>query len=726
MKTSKLILFFLVSGLLFLMTCKKIVKEMAVTTGSVTEITITTAKATGQVLDIGEGATTCGHCYATTAHPTVSGTKTELDNPVVGKYISNLTGLSASTKYYVRAYLARGSDVVYGSDSSFTTLSNAMPVLTTTTVTDISKTTAVSGGNITSQGGTPVTARGVCWSLATAPTIALTTKTSDGSGTGSFSSSMTGLTAGTKYYVRAYATNSGNTAYGNELSFTTSSDIATPPVVTTAAVSSITVNSAVCGGDVTNEGGSSVTAKGVCWSASVNPTTSNFHTNDGTGPGSFVSNLTGLNPGTEYHVRAYATNGSGTSYATNELTFTALCTAPTATTNTSSSNSNTTATLNGTVNANGFSTTVTFEYGLTTSYGSTITASPSPVTGSSNTAVNAGLTGLTPNTLYHYRVTAVNCSPTTINGGDQTFTTLATVTTTAMSSITTTTASSGGTIAVGGGVSITARGVCWSTGTNPTTADSKTTDATGTGSFISNLIGLTPNTTYYVRAYATNAGGTAYGDQVSFTTDPTTITDIDGNSYNVIRIGTQLWMKENLKTTKYNDGTSIPLETDGAAWAALSTAGYCWYNNDAATNKNTYGALYNQYTVNSGKLCPAGWHVPTDEEWKTLEMGLGMTQAQADAQAWRGTDQGNQLKEAGNTHWSIPSAGTNSSGFTALPGGYRTDQGIFSNIGYYGSWRSSTNYDANYAWDRYAANDNNKVYRGANQSKDGYSVRCIK
>jgi uncharacterized protein (TIGR02145 family) len=401
MKTSKLILFFLVSGLVFLMTCKKVVKEMMVTTGSVTEITVTTAKVTGQVLDLGEGATICGHCYATTANPTVSGTKTELDNPVVGKYVSNLTGLSPATKYYVRAYLSRGSEVVYGSDSSFTTLSDAPPVLTTTAVTDILQTTAISGGNITSQGGSSVTARGVCWSLATAPTIALTTKTSDGPGTGSFSSSLTGLTAGTKYYVRAYATNSGNTGYGNEVSFTTTS-AAQPATVITASVNSITSNSAICGGDVTNEGGSSVTVKGVCWSTTANPTTSNFHTENGTGPGSFVSNLTGLDFATEYHVRAYATNGIGTSYATNEIKFTTLSTVPG-------------APIIGTGTAGDTQATVTFtapaSNGGSPITGYTVMSSPSGLigTGSSSPII---VTGLTNGTAYTFTVTANNVNGT--------------------------------------------------------------------------------------------------------------------------------------------------------------------------------------------------------------------------------------------------------------------------------------------------------------------------
>ncbi|MCX6245991.1 MAG: right-handed parallel beta-helix repeat-containing protein, partial [Bacteroidetes bacterium] len=184
-----------------------------------------------------------------------------------------------------------------------------IPAVTTSPVTNIAQTTATSGGNVTSDGGAAVTARGVCWGTGTCPLIT-GNHTSDGTGTGSFVSSIAGLTAGTLYYVRAYATNSAGISYGNEFSFTT----LTLPTVTTAAVTNIAQTTATSGGNVTSTGGATVTARGVCWGTATCPLITGNHTSDGTGIGSFVSSITGLTAGTLYYVRAYATNSAGTSY----------------------------------------------------------------------------------------------------------------------------------------------------------------------------------------------------------------------------------------------------------------------------------------------------------------------------------------------------------------------------------------------------------------------------
>ena len=151
-----------------------------------------------------------------------------------------------------------------------------------------------------------------------------------------------------------------------------------------------------------------------------------------------------------------------------------------------------------------------------------------------------------------------------------------------------------------------------------------------------------------------------------------TVMDVDGNVYPTVKIGNQVWMAENLRTTHFNDGTIIPQVTDNAEWSNLLTPGYCFYNNDSAAYSATYGAFYNWYTVETNNLCPDGWYVPSDEEWKQLEIYLGMSEADADQATWRGQGIGGKLKESGTRHWRYPNTGaTNETGFFALPSGCR-------------------------------------------------------
>lgn len=192
--------------------------------------------------------------------------------------------------------------------------------------------------------------------------------------------------------------------------------------------------------------------------------------------------------------------------------------------------------------------------------------------------------------------------------------------------------------------------------------------------------------------------------------------DVDGNSYAIIKIGNQQWIARNLKVTRYNDGTSIDYVTDDTTWSFLSTGAYCWYNNDKATYKNTYGALYNWHTVNTGKLCPTGWHVPTDAEWSTLTTSLG-GESVADG----------KLKETGTTHWHSSNTGaTNESGFTALPGGNRCNCGAFDIIGYNGTWWSSTEYDTYSAYTVSMYDGYSFISRSNNHKSYGFSVRCVR
>ncbi len=211
------------------------------------------------------------------------------------------------------------------------------------------------------------------------------------------------------------------------------------------------------------------------------------------------------------------------------------------------------------------------------------------------------------------------------------------------------------------------------------------------------------------------------------------LTDIDGNVYQIVKIGNQWWMAENLKVTHYRNGDAIPNVTNADQWIELATGAYCNYNNDTI-HVASYGRLYNWYAVkDSRNIAPEGWHVPTDiwtDDWNELEMDLGMSQTQAGLSMWRGRDEGGKLKEQGTAHWNSPNTGaTDSSGFSALPGGYRDVRGAgdyYYNMGFYSAFWTSAEYDSNLAWSRWLAYSRSQVYRGYDDKRLGYSIRCVR
>ena len=310
------------------------------------------------------------------------------------------------------------------------------------------------------------------------------------------------------------------------------------------------------------------------------------------------------------------------------------------------------------------------------------------------------------------------------------------VQTISVSNTTATTATCLGNVISDGGSKITTRGVCWSTSQNPTISDNKTTNGTGIGSFTSNITGLSSNRVYFVKAYAKNSKGTAYGSPISFTTTSGTITDYDGNIYGIVTIGSQTWMAENLKTTHYANGAAITLVESSTSWDALgyTDKAMCYYDN-STTNKDTYGALYTWAAAMNGAAsssanpsgiqgaCPDGWHVPSDAEWKKLEMYLGMSQSEADGTGYRGTDEGSKLKSTSG--WNSDGNGTNSSGFTALPAG-RRGSSTFGYLSDAASFWSATEYDGLNAQTRSLYYSISNVGRAIGKKNSGLSVRCIK
>ncbi len=447
-------------------------------------------------------------------------------------------------------------------------------------------------------------------------------------------------------YNNANVNRNNNNKYGGYSVRCLRGDGSSPtlPTVTTTSVTSITYYSAVSGGNVTNSGGLGVTARGVCWSTSQYPTINSSHTSNGSGTGSFSSSITDLSPNTTYYVRAYATNSAGTAYGSQVSFTTAQVYPPTVTTN--------------------------------------------------------SVTNITANSAF--------C---------------------------------GGNVTAQGTYSVTDRGVCWSTSQNPTIVNNHITCGFGSGSFACNITGLSHNTTYYVRAYATNSAGTSYGTQKSFTTTvapcgTSTVTDYDNNTYNTVQIGNQCWMKENLKTTHYADGTPISLGSS----TSTSTA-YRYYPDNNSLNVSTYGYLYNWKAVmrNSSSspanpsgvqgICPNGWHVPSDAEWTRLtdyvssqsEYVCGsnssyIAKALASSTGWSSSS---NTCAVGNN----PSA-NNATGFSAVPaGGY---DGYYYYFGSYADFWSATQYDSNNAFFRPLFYGSADVNRRNGDKYFELSVRCLR
>jgi hypothetical protein len=644
-----------------------------------------------------------------------------LQNPVVTKnksingsinniFLDTIRGLAGSRVYYVRSYATNSAGTGYGNEVSFTTLTPVVPTVTINPIDLITNVSARSGGAITSDGGAAILSKGIVWSTFPNPTIS-NSKTTDGSGLASFTSQMTGLLGDSVYYVRAYATNATGTGYSSQLNFTAAQAVLA--TVTTNPITSITSNSAISGGNVTASGGGVISARGVVWNTSPTPTLSHFKTTDGTGTGTFTSNLTSLTPpGTTYYVRAYVTNSIGTNYG-DEVTFTTLAVAPTVITKPVTAITPTSATTGGTISLTGGAPHS--EKGVV--YSTTTNPTISNTKLIDNTVGLdwvSNITGLTGNTKYYVRAYATNVIGTSYGVLDS-FTTgpiLPIITTNPVATITSTTAISGGNISSNGGSAITARGIVWNKTGNPAVGtDSIRTDAsTTTGSYTLNLGNLNAGITYYVRAYATNAVGIAYGNQLTFTTQP--VLDTIGNQYTTITINGKEWFKENLKTTKYANGDSIENVPTAGDWGLRTSGAWAYYNNDL-NNDSSLGKLYNWYAVTDVKgLCPTGWHVATDADWTSLTANYG-----TDANA------GNELKAT--TLWTAPNSNTNSSNFGALPGGGRGGLN-FGDLNNKGFWWTSTLFDASNSYARRLEYNTDTVIRYTESNKYGFSVRCVK
>jgi uncharacterized protein (TIGR02145 family) len=398
------------------------------------------------------------------------------------------------------------------------------------------------------------------------------------------------------------------------------------PVVLTVSAYPVELSTATAGGNIVSDGGTVVFSRGICWSENPDPTTAGSHTSDSTGTGIFVSRISGLTPGITYHFRAYASNRLGTIYGADS-SFT------------------------------------------------TLSEAIAPVIQTNSVSIQN--------------------SSTVVSGGN---------------------------VISDGGSAITARGVCWSLGSGPTVdLTTKTSDGNGLGKFTSQISGLSFSTLYHIRAYATNGVGTSYGKETTFSIvmnlSGPILTDVEGNVYQTVYIGNQLWMAENLKTEHFRDGSPIPTtEMTADEWLALTSSALCYYDNDRLDNRSIYGTLYNWYAVtDEHNLCPSGWQVPSNDDWLQLREYLGGESVA-----------GGKMKDIQSGLWAFPNTGAdNSSGFTALPGGDR-DDGLFGSIHDGGGWWSSTGVSVKDAWSHYLYYSQNNFFPSPDEKVSGCSVRCIK
>ena len=707
-----------------------------ITNGKVRNITKTSAEVISQIEDIGVGCDTVfryGHCWSLSKEPTIYDSIHEFKDCIDTTSIkSQFTNLNPGTKYYAKPFALNEAGLTYGEEISFTTLIAALATVNTGQVQEITQKSAKVSGSITDLGfeSNGIQQFGHCWSLNVDPTVNdSVTEFGTSVKLREFSSSLSNLKPGITYHVRGYAINEAGIVYGDVKSFTTSEfGLVT---LNTGSVRDITTNSALIIGHISNlgNGNDTITKYGHCWRIDGEPTILDSTTNYGikTTTGDFSSAIENLIPGGQYFVKAYAISKAGISFG-EAVSISATPELPIITTLAPVNITYNSAHSGGTIVYNGGIEIL--ESGLCWSE----TSSPTIINnkifdGTGSGTFQRELKNLLPGTTYYLRAYATNAAGTAY-GDEYSITTISPkvpeITTIPVSGNIYAEALSGGNITDGGGYAITAKGLCWSTSPNPTISNYITTELSGTNYFTSTAINLKCDSTYYLRAYATNAMGTTYGEEIEFTS--TRLFDYDGNSYKWVQIGKQIWMAENLKTTHYSDGVSI---ADGTGLTvSIDIDDRYWFvaNNDI-TYKDTYGLYYTWYTVMRGwkmmdkydnlsgmqGVCQKGWHVPSMDEFSILINELG---GQEEA--------GKKLKSTNVLHWDSPLSTTNSSGFSAIGSGLR-NKTWGNTIGKYAVFLTS-DYENAYSIGMVIIGDDsesdNMTYVAAKQNSA--SVRCIK
>ena len=592
-----------------------------------------------------------------------------------------------------------------------------VPDVNTDSVYSVTTNSATCGGMVYSDGGASVTARGVCWSTSPHPTI-FDSHTTDGTGMGSFTSMLTGLTPGTTYYVRTYATNSAGTAYGEEVSFRTLG----LPTVTTSSVSQMTLNTAICGGHVTSDGGIPITAQGVCWNTTGMPTIADNHTSenlvmDSNGYVNFTSTLMDLATATTYYVRAYAANDAGTAYG-NEVSFRTL------------------SVISANGYATGFEASEGFSAGTAYNNITAVYAGPSgqqwgTFRGTTSTTVPISGSQSMQMRWYTNAPDVMGCTFTNFLLSDLRYITFMASSTNGLNVEVSYSIDEGNTFSHAQlfTLSYTAQAF----------------DYAIDESDYSNLIQLKftmvlPETAPTATSRLLIDNVVANGTTEVNTSCPHSVTDVDGNVYNTVQIGSQCWMKENLRTTRYADETEIPVGS-----TTSYTEPYRYAPNYDDSIVPFYGYLYNWAAVMHGAassddnpsgvqgICPDGWHVPSDAEWTQLTDYVSRQSENVCIDTIGGSYIAKAL--ASNTGWNNYSYSTcavgynrssnNATGFGALPAGYYYSSGCYG-FGDYAYFWSATEDNGSYSYYRNLYYGDGMVVRYLNDKSRGYSVRCLR
>ncbi len=669
----------------------------------------------------------------------------------MGNYASHWSSSYSNSNYAILGSLLTYTDAIVYSGDSFKTDgisvrcvrndgSSSFATILTLEVTNITQTTATGGGNVTNDGGSEVISRGICWSSNPNPDLS-DSHTIDGSGNGIFTSSITGLSPNLTYYVRAYAINSAGTVYGNQVYF---SAMGNPcPDGATVTYDNQTYNTLLIGNQCWLKenlnvgtmitGSNNQTNNGIIEKFCYNNNAQNCITYGGLYQWKEMmqySNQQGIQAicPPDWRIPTYAdwaslreylggylvAGGKMKSTGTLESGY-GLWLAP----NTGATNiSGFTALPGGARIPAGIFGNLNFNAFFWTSAESNANQAYFKSLNSDIESIVAG------NSDKNYGMN-VRCLK-----GDPSIATMPSVLTAEISYITPTTAITGGSVPNDGGAYVSIKGVCWNITGNPTTADPHTNDGISLGEFISVLNGLNENTTYFLRAYATNNVGTAYGNQLEFTTqsggsngEPCTeipTVTYEGQVYNTVQIGNQCWLKENL-----NVGTMVNGSVEQTNNGIIEK--YCFSN--LSINCDEYGGLYQwdemmnyNFVLGNQGICPQGWHIPTDSEWCTVTQFVDPT-VDCNTINWSGFDVGIKMKSTYG--WNSQGNGTNTSGFKAVPGGLN-DNGFFIGASVYNHLWSSTEYNASKSFTRTLSANYDNIYRDNIQKTYGLSVRCLK